>query len=194
MAHTHTRRKKRRYGGIWAYKNTIGLVLSIIVFILIADTEIVQALFGHMRGLGHMGAAIAGLLFVSTFTFVPATALLFHLAEEFNPFTIALAASFGAVAGDLLIYRFFKGSFIKELAPLFTKRGARNICVLACSPHFAWLTPVLGAAIIALPFLPDELGIGLMGLSKVKQWQFALMAYVLNFLGILSVVFAAALI
>lgn len=176
----------------WAYKNTTLLVISIAVFLMLAETPLVLLLLEHARSLGYIGAGIAGLLFVSTFTIAPGTALLFHLAEELDPYQIALFAGIGAVIGDMLIFRFFKGSIFKELAPLIKKHtGLRSLGTLTCTPHFCWFMPVLGALIIAMPFLPDEVGIGLMGLARVKEWQFVLLAYVLNVLGVLAIVLAA---
>ena len=182
-----TKRTRRK----WAYKNTTLLIASLVIFLVLAETPVVLLLLEHARSLGYVGAGIAGLLFVSTFTIAPGTALLFHLAEVLDPYQIALYAGVGAVIGDLFIFRFFKGSVFKELAPLLRKRGGAQLKELTCSPHFAWFMPVLGALIIAFPLLPDELGIGLMGLSKIKEWQFVLLTYVLNVLGVLAVVLAA---
>jgi uncharacterized membrane protein YdjX (TVP38/TMEM64 family) len=47
--------------------------------------------------------------------------------------------------------------------------------------------PIIGALIIISPF-PDEIGIGLMGLSKIKKWQFMLISFALNSLGIFIIV------
>ena len=46
---------------------------------------------------------------------------------------------------------------------------------------------VMGAIIIASPF-PDEVGISLMGISQLKNWQFLVISFLLNSLGILFVV------
>ncbi|MEK7660290.1 MAG: hypothetical protein AAB343_03750 [Patescibacteria group bacterium] len=45
----------------------------------------------------------------------------------------------------------------------------------------------MGAIIIASPF-PDEVGISLMGISQLKNWQFLVISFLLNSLGILFVV------
>lgn len=184
-------KRPRRRKKSWAYKNTTLLAISLVVFILVLETPIVVALLDHVRTLGHIGAVIAGMLFVSTFTVAPGTAILFHIAEEFDPVMIALHAGIGAVVGDLLIYRFFKDGVFKELAPLVKRHGGAGLKALIQSPQFTWFTPVLGAIIIALPIVPDEIGIGLMGLSRVKEWQFILLTYVPNVFGVLLVVLAA---
>ncbi|HWU24293.1 MAG TPA: hypothetical protein VN086_00895 [Candidatus Paceibacterota bacterium] len=171
----------------WAYKNTTLLLISIIVFFFLADTPYAHTIIGHLGEYGYLGAFITGIFFVSTFTVAPASYVLFHLAEGFNPLLIALNAGAGAVIGDVLLFRFFRGGVFQELAPLATRIRDNHIFSLFKTPYFGWLTPLLGALIIASPF-PDEVGIGMMGLSKINQWQFMLLTYVLNTTGILLIV------
>lgn len=166
------------------------LVLSLLLLFLFADSAIVRTLIRQIGDYGYLGAFAAGIFFVSTFTVAPATLLLFHLAQEFGAVGIALCAGAGAVLGDLLIFRFFKDVIFEEFHPLVTKVASSPIGTLFQSPYFGWLTPVLGAIIIASPF-PDEVGIGLMGLTRVTQWQFIALTYVLNTAGIFVVVFLA---
>lgn len=171
----------------WKYKNTTLLALSLLALFLIADTEIAHALIKQIGSYGYAGAFITGIFFVSTFTVAPASVVLYHLAQEFNPILIALCAGAGAAVGDLFIFRFLKDGVFKELHPFFHKYGGSYFAGLLRTPYFAWLAPVVGAIIIASPF-PDEIGIGLMGLSKIRFWHFMLMAFVLNAVGIFIIV------
>ena len=174
----------------WKYKNSTLLVLSLIALFFLADTEIAHAFIIQIGSYGYLGAAITGIFFVSTFTVAPASVILFHLAQDLNPVMIALYAGAGAVIGDLLIFRFLKDGVFDELAPIFKRFEGSYLSMLFKTPYFAWLVPVAGAIIIASP-LPDELGIGLLGLSRIKTWQFVGLAFVLNSLGILAVVLLA---
>lgn len=174
----------------WAYKNTTLLVVSLVVFFLFADTPVVHALIRHIGTYEYVGSFITGIFFVSTFTVAPASVVLFHLAQEFNPVLIALTAGAGAVVGDLLIFRLFKDRIFDEIAPLVTRIRDTHVFALFKSPHFVWLTPVIGALIVASP-LPDEVGIGMMGLSRIKQWQFMFLTYLLNTVGILFIILLA---
>ncbi len=185
MSEVKKARKKK-----WAYKNTTLLLLSLAVVVVIADTPVVHALIRHIGTYGYLGSFITGIFFVSTFTVAPASLVLFHLAEEYNALAIALTAGAGAVLGDLLIFRFFKDQLFSELAPLVKRYKKYHLFELFKSPYFGWLTPVLGAVVIASPF-PDEIGIGMMGLTKITQWQFMLLTYVLNTVGILVIVLLA---
>lgn len=171
----------------WKYKNTTLLVLSLGALFLLADTEVAHALIREIGTYGYVGATITGMFFVSTFTVAPASLVLFHLAQEFNPILIASFAGAGAVVGDLLIFRFLKDGVFDEMSPLVQKLGGSHLSILFRTPYFAWLIPVVGAFIIASPF-PDEIGIGMLGLTKIAWWQFALLAFVLNALGIFLIV------
>jgi uncharacterized membrane protein YdjX (TVP38/TMEM64 family) len=181
-----TRRPKK-----WAYRNTTLLLVSLAVFLILADTPLAHELVAHIGRYGYVGAAVAGIFFVSTFTVAPASVVLFTIAEQYDPFYVALAAGAGGMIGDVFLFRFFKSRLFDELAPLTKQLRRSHLFALFKTPHFVWLTPVLGAIIIALPFLPDEAGIGLMGLTKIKQWQFMLLTFALNVAGLLLVILAA---
>ncbi len=176
----------RRYK-TWKYKNTFFLIVSLIVLFYITGTTLGQQAIHSISKLGYMGSFVAGIFFVSTFTVAPASVVLFKLAQAYNPFLIALTAGLGAVIGDFLIFRFLKDNVFEEIKPIFMKLGGSNLSRLMSTPYFAWLAPVLGALIIASPF-PDEIGVGLMGISKLKNWQFLTISFLLNSLGILLII------
>lgn len=167
------------------------LLCSIIVLLLISDTEVAHALVREIGRYGYLGAFVAGIFFVSTFTVAPASIILFHLAQDFDPILIALSAGLGGVVGDVLIFRFLKDGVFEEIAPVVRRFGGSYLRALLRTKYFVWLAPVIGAIIIASP-LPDELGIGLMGLSKIRTWQFALLAFILDSAGIFIIVTLAA--
>ena len=171
----------------WRYKNTGLLIISLVVFFYLAGTPFVERIITTMGSLGYMGPFIAGIFFVSTFTVAPASIVLYHLAELLNPLGVALSAGAGAVIGDFIIFRFFRDHVFEELRPIFSKLGNHPVLRILSTPYFAWILPVLGAFIIASPF-PDEVGIGLMGISRMKSWQFLILAFVLNSVGIFFIV------
>lgn len=176
----------------WHYKNTTLLVLSLVAFFFLAKTPEVDSLIRQAGTLGYIGAFIAGIFFVSTFTVAPAAVVLYHLADSLHPLEIAILAGLGAMVGDYIIYRFLKDKIFIELRPLFKRHGKPYIRILYKSPYFAWMLPVFGAFIVASPF-PDEIGVGILGLSKIKRWQFFLLSLVLNASGIFLVVTVAKL-
>lgn len=175
----------------WHYKNTTLLVVSLVIFFYLAKTPAVDSLIREAGTMGYIGAFVAGIFFVSTFTVAPAAVVLYHLAEQLHPVEVAILAGIGAMVGDYIIFRLMQDKIFKELRPLFRKFGRPYLTIFK-SPHFAWLLPFFGAFIIASPF-PDEVGVGMMGLSKIKRWQFFGLALVLNTVGIFIAVSAARL-
>lgn len=177
----------------WHYKNSAFLIISILLLIYFADSDMVRATINMIGNLGYFGAFIVGIFFVSIFTVAPSIIVLYDLAEKLNPFLIAIIAGAGAVFGDLLIFRFFKDRIFEELSPLFSKFSWLNFLKnLFRTPYFSWILPLVGAVIIASPF-PDEVGITIMGLCKIKIWQFIIVSFFLNAIGILIIILLARL-
>lgn len=174
----------------WRFKNTAILILSLIVLFYLMTFPSVKNFIASTGELGYLGAFIIGIFFVSTFTVAPSVVVLFYLAERFNAWEIALLAGLGAVVGDFIIFRFIKDGVFEELKPVFQKVAGERISNLFKTPYFGWTAMILGAIIIASPF-PDEAGLSLMGLSKIKTWQFLLLSFVLNAIGIFIIVILA---
>jgi hypothetical protein len=176
----------------WPYKNTTLLALSLVAFFYLARTPEVESFIKSIGNLGYLGAFITGIFFVSTFTVAPAAVVLFNLAEHLHPVEVALLAGLGAMVGDYIIFRFLKDKVFEELVPIFKRLHTPYIRTVFSSPYFSWVMPLIGAAIIASP-MPDEAGISLLGMSKIRPWQFFVVTFTLNALGIFIVVTAAQL-
>lgn len=176
----------------WKLKNITLLLISFLIFFYLADTALVKNFIIRIGNLGYLGAFITGIFFVSTFTVAPAAVVLYRLADRLDPFEIAILAGMGAVLGDYTIFRFLKDRVFEELKPYFKKVEQSEIGRIFKTPYFGWLMPVIGAFIIASP-LPDELGIGILGATKMKNWQFIILSFLLNAVGIFIIVSLAQL-
>ena len=170
----------------WKYKNTFLLALSLLFFYFISDLEIVRNLIGVLGDWGYFGAFIAGIFFVSIFTVAPSMLAVYFLAQTLNPWEVAIFAGVGAAIGDALIFNFLRDGFFDEIRPLFAFFKKPLFARVFDSPYFIWLLPIFGALVIASPF-PDEIGISLMGLSKIKRWQFLIVSFLLNTTGLLII-------
>jgi len=159
----------------------------LILLVYLADSSFVKNIINAIGDLGYLGAFLTGIFFVSTFTVAPSMIVLYNLADKLNPFEVAVLAGIGAVVGDYIIFRFLKDKVFDELKPLFLKFKGNYLTKIFQTPYFAWLTPLVGAVIIASP-LPDEVGVGIFGIAKMKNWQFALLSFFLNATGIFIVV------
>ena len=176
----------------WHYKNTALLLFGLAAFLYLVQLPAVDDFLRNLGELGYIGAFIAGLFFVSTFTAAPAGVVLYHLAGNLHPVEVSLLAGLGAMFGDYLIFRFMKDGVFDELRPLLGGVSRHYLRPLLRTPLFAWILPVLGAAMIASP-LPDEIGVGILGLSKIRRWQFLVVTFLLNVIGIFLIVMVAKL-
>ncbi len=174
----------------WRYKNTSLLLLSITLFFAVAGSPWLEKAISSVGEWGYAGAIIAGMFSVFTFTTAPALTVLYYFSETHNVLILAVLAGFGSVLGDFLIFSFFKDKIFTELEPILTRLSASPVGHIFHSPYFSWLTPVIGAAIIASP-LPDELGVPLLSASKLNRWQFILLSFVLNSVGIFLILAGA---
>jgi hypothetical protein len=174
----------------WGLKNTFFLALSMYLFYLLAQTPQVDTFIKGLGTLGYIGAFIAGFLFVSTYTALPASYVLFELAKYLSPWEVGLIAGAGAMLGDYTIFRLIKDRVADELKPYLARVGTPKLRRLFRTPYFGWLLPVSGALIIASP-LPDEAGISLLGASKMKNTHFLLLSYLLNAIGIAAITLLA---
>src|SRR5574339_602266 len=107
----------------WRFKNTLLLIVSLILFFYFADTLFVKNIIHSIGSLGYLGAFIAGIFFVSTFTVAPASVVLFYLARELSPLEVAIFAGVGGVLGDYLIFSFLRERVFEEITPVFMNLG-----------------------------------------------------------------------
>lgn len=127
------------------------------------------------------------MLFVSTFGVATGAVTLLVLAETLNIYELGIIAGTGGVLGDYLLFRFVKDRLVDEITPLYNSMDHNHhLAKLLHTKHFRWMFACIGALIIASP-LPDELGVSLMGISKMKNKDFLLLSFVLNSTGIILV-------
>lgn len=183
-----------RFWRRYKYKNFTFLFLSLLLAIFLFRNETFHSYLLHLNGLGYIGAFLAGVLFVSTFTIASGAIILLVLAEEMSHIGIGIVAGLGAVLGDYIMFRFIRNNdLVNEMKHLFDFFQSEKLSHLIHTKYFSWTLPVIGALIIASP-LPDELGVSLMGISKMKPSQFLLTSFLLNAIGIFLVVSASRVI
>ncbi len=166
------------------------IVLSIAIAVILAKTGALGEILTRTQGMEFLGSFLAGMFFVSLFTVAPAAVVLVEIAQANSLIGVALFGALGALAGDLIIFRFMKDNVTADIAWL--TRGAKWARFRAAlrQPLLRWLVPVVGAIIVASP-LPDELGVAMMGLSKMRTALFVPLSFTLNFAGILAIAWIA---
>lgn len=177
----------------WKYKNLTIFFLSVIFALALTRFEDFHTFLLNLGSFGYLGAFAAGVLFVSTFTVATGAVILLILAETLSPWEIGLIAGLGAVAGDFTIFRFIKYGLNEELKLIYNHFKNDKLNHLLHTKYFRWSLPVIGALIIASP-LPDEIGVSLLGISKMKTYQFLIISFILNAIGIFLVVSASLII
>lgn len=178
----------------WKYKNFTFVCIGLVIAIILSRIEVFHQLLLHLGSYGYIGAFFGGILFVSTFTVATGIVILLVLAEFLHPIEIGIIAGLGAIVGDLMIFRFVKDNLTREIKEIYNRiDDNHHLLKLLHSKYFSWTLPVLGALIIASP-LPDEIGVTLMGISKMNIYKFILISFFLNSLGIFLVVSASTII
>lgn len=177
----------------YKYKNLTLFIISIISAFILARYEPFNNFLLNLGYFGYIGAFIAGMLFVSTFTVSIGAVILLILVGGLMHLEIAIIAGLGAVAGDFIIFRFIKDNLTSELESIYDHvDGGHHLHKILNSKYFSWTLPVIGAIIIASPF-PDELGVSLMGIAKMKTYKFLTFSFLLHSIGIFLIVSSSSL-
>lgn len=165
-----------------SFAHDIGIVvLSVLLAVLLAKTGALQSILTATRGLELAGSFIAGVFFTSIFTTAPAAIVLGQIAQVNSPLLVAFFGGLGALLGDLIIFRFVKDRLMEDVLTLLRER--RRVRAILHRRLFRYITAVLGALIVASP-LPDELGLALLGFSKIRTSFFVPFSFIANAAGI----------
>lgn len=154
-------------------------------------TEVLVHLLSTTNQLEIVGSFVAGMFFTSIFTTAPAIVALGELSQVNSLLATALFGALGAVVGDLIIFRFIRDRFSEHLIEVAQEQGlTRRFRKLLKSKLLRRSSFLIGGLIIASP-LPDELGVSILGFSKMKADVFSVVSFAFNFLGILAIGLAA---
>lgn len=175
----------------YEYKHTTIAISALILFVLLFNTAFLTSVFTFFEGLGYLGGLIAGALSASLITAAPALVLIVQLAQDLDPLALALLVGIGSAIGDMILLLFFEERIFAELAPLGRKLGL-NRFIKRRARKRRMSTPLLltGAFVIMTP-LPDEVGLGLLGISHFPKPFLFLLCLALNTLGASLVITAA---
>lgn len=162
------------------------VLISILIAIILGQNAVFKNWLLGLGSLEYIGALFAGMLFVSSFTVAISVVIFGIMAQNIHPMAIGLIGGVGAVMGDYLVFKLVRSHLQEELAMLFGKQETSHIKALLHSKYIAWTLPIIGVFIIASP-LPDELGVSLLGISKMSEAKFILISYLSNSVGILMI-------
>jgi hypothetical protein len=156
---------------------------GVVIALFLSKTGILDLIINNFTNHYILASFVAGIFFTSVFTIAPASVALVHIAEYAPLNWIAFWGALGAVCGDLILFFFIRDRFVDDVKKAIKPSTLRY---LARSFHFGflkWLSPLIGALIIASP-LPDEFGITLLGISRIKLSFLIPISLAMNMLGI----------
>ncbi len=162
------------------------LAVSISIAFFIAQSGVLENFITQSQTIHFLGSLIAGFFFTSVLTVGPAAVALGEIAQAGTPFLVALIGAAGSVIGDLILFRFVRDRITDDFLAFFERQKFARLKQIFHLAFFRWLTPVIGALLIASP-LPDEIGLAMLGISKIKTLVFIPLSYAMNFIGILII-------
>jgi hypothetical protein len=162
------------------------IALSILVAVILAKTGILESILVSTKETQFVGSFIAGIFFVSVFTVAPATVALGEIARTNSAITVAIIGGLGALIGDLIIFNFVRDRIGQHFSYLVKISKVERFVSIFRLKLFRWIIPFIGALIVASP-LPDEVGVAMMGLSKMTKKAVIPISFILNALGILAI-------
>ncbi|HEY4503838.1 MAG TPA: hypothetical protein VJJ28_01895 [Candidatus Paceibacterota bacterium] len=163
--------------------DAIIIAIGIAITILLSRVGVIDALVYIFKDNLIFASFIAGIFFTSTFTIAPSSVAIVHIAENTPLLGVALWGALGAMFGDLILFFFIRDRFSKDLMNVLKPSAIKHFLRSFHFGFMKWLSPLLGAIIIASP-LPDEFGITLLGMSKVKVSLLIPISFIMNALGI----------
>ncbi len=169
------------------------IVFSVLIAVLLVRTNVLADILVSAGEMGIWSAFVAGVFFTSIFTTAPAIAALGGISFLQGVFNTALFGAVGGVVGDLIIFRFIRDRFSDHVSEIMMHQSVwRRFHLLFKRRFFRWITFLVGGIILASP-LPDELGIAVLGFSKMRVRYFIAFSFVFNFLGIAAIGLVAQL-
>jgi hypothetical protein len=166
-------------------KDLFFIVMGVAIAIVLSNSGLIDRLVDYLGG-HNVASFVSGIFFTSAFTLAPATVAFVHISENSPLLPTALWGGLGAMVGDLILFLFIRDKFANDLRAAFKPKILRHIIGTFHFGFLKWLSPVIGALIIASP-LPDEFGLALMGMSKTKLYVLLPIAFVMNVIGIYMV-------
>lgn len=162
------------------------VLLSIFIAVMLSKSNLFFNFLTASREAEILGSFFAGLFFTSVFTVAPATVTLIEIAQSSSVILTALIGGAGALIGDLLIFRFVRDDLSEDIVFLVRQVQGKRLLAVFRLKSFKWLIVFFGALIVASP-LPDEIGLAMLGLTKIKTRLFIPVFYLLNSIGILII-------
>ncbi|MDP3901868.1 MAG: hypothetical protein Q8Q37_02755 [bacterium] len=167
-------------------RNFIILLVGVLLAIFLVKLGVVDAILAQSKEFEFLAIFIAGMFFTSVLTVGVAVATLAALVADIGLWPVVIVGAIGSVVGDFILFSFVKDRISDDFMALINggdDKGWRHIMKMA---FWHRLLPILGFLLVASP-LPDEIGLAMMGISKLSVKSFIWLSFIANFVGILIV-------
>lgn len=201
----HRRRLgKRLIDGLWylfvlvKYPKVIMLAVVAVAASALFQDQGVQAYFHGLGDLGYISAFFGGMMFAFGFGSPFGVALLATIANDVNIFVAAMVGGVGALLSDYLLFKFIRVTFQDEIDRFRDSKAFalfNGLVMRRMPPRLAYYLSVGIAGLIIASPLPDEVGVTLLAsITAVRERIFMVVAFALNTLGILAVLWAGLIV
>ncbi len=167
-------------------RDMIIIIGSLVGAAILLRYGVLDHIISLTRGVEFLASFLAGIFFTSMFTIAAAAVALGGLAQHISPYEVAFFGAFGAMVGDLIIYLFLRDNLEYDVMALIKRSKFKRFLALSRHGLARWIIPFLGAAVIASP-LPDEIGLGLMGMTRMRLIYVLPITFFMNYLGVLLI-------
>ncbi len=180
MAKKSPTQKKNAYALV---RDVVMIAIGIAVALILSKLGLIDYIVSLFKDYYVISSFLAGMFFTSVFTLAPASITLIHIAENSPIAGVVFWGGVGAMVGDLILFLFIKDRFAEHLKRTFKPSTVKYFMKSLHFGFMRWLSPIIGALLIASP-LPDEFGITLLGMSKVKTVVLVPITFGMNMIGI----------
>ncbi len=168
-------------------RDFVVVVLSIILAFVLYKTGVITGFIEATSFSRPITAFISGMFFTFVFTVVPAGVALANVSETYPPLYTAFFGALGAICVDMFILHFVRRGLVKDVSGLARTTLHTHVLKLFHFGFLKWIAFVSAMLLLATP-LPDEPGLFLLGISKVKSKFLPLLFFVAHFVGILAII------
>ena len=164
-------------------RDLLVFAVSLVFAYLIIESDIVPYLAQELGRWSLLAVFVSGFFFTSMVTVAPAAVALAEFAQTLPLIQVAALGAAGSVLADLILFRLVRDHVAADISFLLKHSGLKRLKALHQTRLTRRTLSVLGALFIISP-LPDEIGVALMGGSRMSTGRFILIAYVMHFFGI----------
>ena len=163
-------------------KLTIIAVIFFLAYLFLYNKSILS-LEKIVLAAGLTGSLVAGILYAYGFTAAIGTAILLISSTQQNIILTGLIAGIGAMIGDIFIFSLIRHPLRDEIKQLKKEKIIKLLENKIPLSIKKYTLPIIAMFVIASP-LPDELGVGMLATTKIREDIFTLLSYLLNTAGI----------